>query len=105
VSFVVRGPTRDGRSAEVTWYPPAERRKIGWHVRGPVGDAAIVSAVVVAEVEGRWVAATPTGPSYLVDLDEPVPAMLAIAELLRTGYQVEGELPAVEYELPAGAIP
>ena len=52
MSFVVRGITRDGRSAAVEWFNPSERRRVKGQHRGLVGDSEVIRAAVRAEARG-----------------------------------------------------
>jgi len=104
--FTVRGVTDDGRDTAVTWYEPGlARRDAPDNRRGLVGDEEIIERAILAEVDGRSVRATRTGPFYRVDLDEPVSTILLLTSYFQSFYRVDGDPPVVKIDrVPADAV-
>ena len=105
MSFVIRGITRDGRSAAVEWFHPNERRRTKGQHRGLVGDEEVIRAAVLAEARGSHFAATPTGPEIVGDLDDANAALLLLGSLFVTGFLLDGDPQRASYPVPYGAIP
>ncbi|MBA3377171.1 MAG: hypothetical protein H0U00_15390 [Actinobacteria bacterium] len=105
MSFTVRGVTDDGREAAIAWYEPGlARRDAPDNRRGLVGDEELIERALLAEIDGRTVRATRTGPFYRVDLDDPIASLLVLSDQFRPGYRVDGSPPVLSFPVPEGAI-
>jgi hypothetical protein len=107
--FVVNGIILGHRGfhrARVSWHPPDERQQTSQASRGLDGEPELVRHLINMEFEGQEVLATPTGPVFTVDLDQPEPALLAIASLFVPGeYRVDGDAPEIDASYPPDAVP
>ncbi len=105
--FTVRGVTDDGREGvSVSWYEPGlARRDAPENRRGLVGDEEIIERAILAEIDGHSVRATPTGPFYRADLDDPVSTILLLTGFFRPWYRVDGDPPVVKIDpVPPDAV-
>lgn len=105
MSFGVHGITDDGREASISWHEPGlARRGAPTNRRGLVGDEALVRLALLAETERDQVSATPTGPVFAVDLDDPVSTFVLLTSYFRDRYRVEGSPPVLHFPIPDGAV-
>ncbi len=105
--FTVRGVTDDGREVSVSWYAPDERRDApGIVERGLVDDRDLVVRAVTDEILGRGFNATPEGPCFVSNLDDPRATFVQLASYFRRPrYRVDGSPPEIDTSVPEGAIP
>ena len=107
--FVIRGliEGREGE-VEVSWFPLGleRRRDAPDNRRGLVGDEEIIEQAILDELDGRIVSATPTGPSFRSDLDDPISTILLLTGYFRPWYRVDGDPPVVKIDpVPPDAVP
>ena len=105
MSFVVAGRTDDGREASISWHEDGLARRDAPGRRGLVGDEELIRRAIVDELDGRTFRATPTGPFFRADLDNPEAALVQLTSYFRPRYTLAGEPPAIDASVPQGAIP
>lgn len=100
------------RRAEITWWEPEGRPFVthpdpngGWLVgRGLDGDFDLCLRALIDEGTEEEFCATPTGPCYRADLDDPTAAFVQLASYFLDGYEVSGNPPWLVVPIPVGAV-
>ena len=59
---------------------------------------------MIDEVDGRTFRATPTGPFFLADLDNPEAALVQLTSYFRPRYMLDGDAPTIDASVPEGAM-
>ena len=99
-----------GRKTAITWWEPEARPYLARAIVDGRGldseDRDLVFAALTEEAADRVVfGATPTGPFYAADLDQPEAAFVQLTSYFDPGYKVTGDsIPKIPVELPVGLV-
>jgi hypothetical protein len=105
--FSITGIIGGGLAAHVSWRDPADRRRARLRPdqRGIEGNGIVRAFAIADEVLHREFRSTPTGPSFVSNLDDPEATLVQLASYFTRIDSVDGDVPIIAgASIPDGAV-
>jgi hypothetical protein len=97
-----------GKKSSITWWEPDARPYLARALIDGRGldsaDRDLVLTALIEESMEKTFSPTPTGPTYVSNLDDPRSAFVQLTSYFDLGYKVAGDTPGLPLDVPLGAV-